>query len=178
MGNARLLISISIGNSSSNDCHRNMLGLWTCAELCHPTNSTIAPHPRSRSAGELVAILVSMQQCAIELSDKGNSSLNRKMEWHPEGGLTMLDVMIAALEQHHVTLLERLYSLDDATCNHSAWLLQGEQEIILRDTVGGLLWIALFDAVHHRGQLSAYIRPMGGKVPSIYGPSADSAARP
>src|SRR5689334_7291005 len=44
--------------------------------------------------------------------------------------------------------------------------------------VGGLLWIALFDAVHHRGQLSAYIRPMGGKVPSIYGPSADSAARP
>lgn len=27
--------------------------------------------------------------------------------------------------------------------------------------------------IHHRGQLSAYIRPMGGKVPSIYGPSAD-----
>jgi uncharacterized damage-inducible protein DinB len=28
-------------------------------------------------------------------------------------------------------------------------------------------------AIHHRGQLSAYIRPMGGKVPSIYGPSGD-----
>jgi uncharacterized damage-inducible protein DinB len=28
-------------------------------------------------------------------------------------------------------------------------------------------------SVHHRGQLSAYLRPMGGKVPSIYGPSAD-----
>lgn len=27
---------------------------------------------------------------------------------------------------------------------------------------------------HHRGQLSAYLRPMGAKVPSIYGPSADS----
>ena len=27
--------------------------------------------------------------------------------------------------------------------------------------------------VHHRGQLSSYLRPMGGKVPSIYGPSAD-----
>ena len=27
--------------------------------------------------------------------------------------------------------------------------------------------------VHHRGQLSAYLRPMGAKVPSIYGPSAD-----
>jgi uncharacterized damage-inducible protein DinB len=28
--------------------------------------------------------------------------------------------------------------------------------------------------VHHRGQLSSYIRPMGGQVPPIYGPSGDS----
>lgn len=28
-------------------------------------------------------------------------------------------------------------------------------------------------SVHHRGQLSAYLRSMGGKVPQIYGPSAD-----
>jgi uncharacterized damage-inducible protein DinB len=28
-------------------------------------------------------------------------------------------------------------------------------------------------SAHHRGQLAAYLRPMGGKVPGIYGPSAD-----
>ncbi len=28
-------------------------------------------------------------------------------------------------------------------------------------------------SIHHRGQLSAYLRAMGGKVPQIYGPSAD-----
>lgn len=28
-------------------------------------------------------------------------------------------------------------------------------------------------SIHHRGQLSAYLRPMGSKVPSIYGGSAD-----
>ena len=28
--------------------------------------------------------------------------------------------------------------------------------------------------VHHRGQLSTYLRPMGGTVPGIYGPSADT----
>ncbi|MEO8681241.1 MAG: DinB family protein [Vicinamibacterales bacterium] len=27
--------------------------------------------------------------------------------------------------------------------------------------------------IHHRGQLATYLRPMGGKVPSIYGGSAD-----
>jgi uncharacterized damage-inducible protein DinB len=32
---------------------------------------------------------------------------------------------------------------------------------------------AVKHSVHHRGQLSAYLRPMGSKVPSIYGGSAD-----
>ena len=39
--------------------------------------------------------------------------------------------------------------------------------------ISGFLWMFFFDAIHHRGQLSTYIRPMGGKVPSIYGPSGD-----
>lgn len=33
----------------------------------------------------------------------------------------------------------------------------------------------LHHTVHHRGQLSMYLRPMGAKVPSIYGESYDSA---
>jgi uncharacterized damage-inducible protein DinB len=37
----------------------------------------------------------------------------------------------------------------------------------------GLLSMALRHSIHHRGQLSSYLRAMGGKVPGIYGPSAD-----
>jgi len=33
----------------------------------------------------------------------------------------------------------------------------------------------LHHSVHHRGQLSMYLRPMGAKVPAIYGESYDSA---
>ena len=29
-------------------------------------------------------------------------------------------------------------------------------------------------SIHHRGQLAAYLRAMGSKVPNIYGPSADA----
>ena len=36
------------------------------------------------------------------------------------------------------------------------------------------LAMALKHSVHHRGQLSTYLRAMGGKVPGIYGPSADT----
>lgn len=39
----------------------------------------------------------------------------------------------------------------------------------------GLAYLQLMQShsIHHRGQLSAYLRPMGGKVPAIYGGSAD-----
>lgn len=35
--------------------------------------------------------------------------------------------------------------------------------------------MAMNHAIHHRGQLSVYLRPMGAKVPAIYGESYDSA---
>jgi uncharacterized damage-inducible protein DinB len=38
---------------------------------------------------------------------------------------------------------------------------------------GGMVFTLFLDLIHHRGQLSTYLRAMGGKVPSIYGPSAD-----
>jgi uncharacterized damage-inducible protein DinB len=36
-------------------------------------------------------------------------------------------------------------------------------------------WLVMMNnhAIHHRGQLAAYLRPMGSKVPAIYGMSAD-----
>lgn len=36
------------------------------------------------------------------------------------------------------------------------------------------LQLALNHTIHHRGQLSMYLRPMGAKVPSIYGESYDA----
>ena len=36
-----------------------------------------------------------------------------------------------------------------------------------------MAWSFLFDIVHHRGQITTYLRPMGSTVPQIYGPSGD-----
>lgn len=35
------------------------------------------------------------------------------------------------------------------------------------------VWFLLSDEIHHRGQFSIYVRAAGGKLPSIYGPTAD-----
>jgi uncharacterized damage-inducible protein DinB len=44
---------------------------------------------------------------------------------------------------------------------------------LIQAPAAGIVTFALGHSIHHRGQLSSYMRPMGGKVPSIYGPSAD-----
>jgi uncharacterized damage-inducible protein DinB len=59
--------------------------------------------------------------------------------------------------------------------------MSGEQLTKVLDLLGlvqlpavNLLAMAGKHSVHHRAQLSTYLRPMGGKVPGIYGPSADT----
>jgi hypothetical protein len=47
---------------------------------------------------------------------------------------------------------------------------------ILQEPLGQILWLFLFDAIHHNGQLSTYLRPFGAKVPSIYGNAGDESA--
>ena len=46
---------------------------------------------------------------------------------------------------------------------------------VLRLPAVSFLQVGLNHSIHHRGQLSTYLRPMGGKVPSIYGESYDAA---
>jgi uncharacterized damage-inducible protein DinB len=61
--------------------------------------------------------------------------------------------------------------------------MSGEQLANVIDLFGmvqapgvNFLAMTIKHSVHHRGQLSAYLRAMGGNVPGIYGPSADTQA--
>jgi uncharacterized damage-inducible protein DinB len=59
--------------------------------------------------------------------------------------------------------------------------LSGEELATVIDLFGmvqaprvNFLGMAIKHSVHHRGQLSTYLRAMGGTVPEIYGPTADT----
>jgi uncharacterized damage-inducible protein DinB len=53
---------------------------------------------------------------------------------------------------------ERLERLDEAAWERKVRF--GARE----DTLSQMVWGVLFDGIHHRGQLSTYLRPMGGKI--------------
>jgi uncharacterized damage-inducible protein DinB len=66
-------------------------------------------------------------------------------------------------------------ALSDADWQRPArLLLNGKPE--WETTRGRMAWGLLLDLIHHRGQLSVYLRPMGARVPAIYGPSGDADA--
>lgn len=124
------------------------------------------PHERSPSAGQLVWTIAAEVAAACDLAEKGGIDWdNRPHPPHAE--------MVAAFHRHHGRLDQLVAGLDDA-----AWARPGQMrsggKVMLEQPVGEFLWFLLFDGIHHRGQLAAYIRPMGGRVPAIYGPSADS----
>ena len=69
-------------------------------------------------------------------------------------------------------LIEKLGGMDADALERPAKMWLGEHMVYEAPAVQ-LMMAFLFDMIHHRGQLSTYLRPMGGKVPAIYGPSAD-----
>jgi uncharacterized damage-inducible protein DinB len=128
------------------------------------------PEPRSRTAGELAWLLATEEAALVSLLDSGS------VQWKESKPPASVDEIVAAFERSAAAVDERLGKLDDAGWGKKVrFLMDGAPA--WEDTVEQFLWGFLFDEVHHRGQLTTYLRPMGGKVPSIYGPSADDSGQ-
>ena len=108
------------------------------------------PHERSKSARELVWLFATEGRMALELVDAG------KTDWNDTPPSGTVEEMIAAFESGHTALAERFKTLDDSAWGTTAQFLVGGH-VALEMPLGEMMWLFLFDAVHHRGQLSTYI---------------------
>lgn len=124
------------------------------------------PHERSTKAGDLAWQLVQEQNDYLHLLEKGE--INYEKQQHPATAAEIAKAWDEATEK----VRAKLKTLSAEKAAGPAKFAMGGN-VVWEDTVGNMMWGYLFDMVHHRGQLSTYLRPMGGKVPSIYGPSAD-----
>ncbi len=124
------------------------------------------PHERSPGAGDLAWQISEELRTLSDLIDKG------VIDWQTNPRPATLDAIVAAYEANASRHRDRLASAGEARWSSEGRMLFGGHEV-MKQPIGDICWSFFLDAIHHRGQLSAYIRPMGGKVPSIYGPSAD-----
>ena len=94
------------------------------------------------------------------------------VEWKDVPTPATVQEILDEYDKNHADVTRRLHALEHSVWEKEFRFMYGDYEIS-RGTGYHFAWEFLFDAVHHRGQLSTYLRPMGSTVPSIYGPSAD-----
>lgn len=125
------------------------------------------PHARSMSAKDLAWLFV-QQQIAIQQTLDSTLTMPPKFPSAP----AKWDDIVGTYEKSHPGLVEKLQKASEADLLRTTQLLVGPGKLADVPKIQ-FLWIILSDGIHHRGQFSVYLRMAGGKVPSIYGPSAD-----
>ncbi len=126
-----------------------------------PEGSDYRPDPKSRTAAEIAWQIVCEERMIIDALESG------KVEWNPAPAPTTMARLLAIYDEQSADILRRWRALPA-----TRW--DGTLEFFGRQRPAApMAWSFLFDIVHHRGQISTYLRPMGSTVPQIYGPSAD-----
>jgi uncharacterized damage-inducible protein DinB len=92
---------------------------------------------------------------------------NGKAEWNPPPMPATMKEVLAAYEKQSATMSQRWKALASARWDGMLEFFGNQRP------AAPMAWSFLFDIVHHRGQITTYLRPMGSTVPQIYGPSAD-----
>jgi len=132
--------------------------------------SELKPSPKSKTARELAhAFVFDAKACDMTL-DGG-----LEIEKMPALGPTFADV-VATYEDLQGAFVARLKRTPDQDLNTTVKFYAGPKRMEDMRKMD-VLWFMLMDTVHHRGQMSVYLRLADAKVPSIYGPSADEPWR-
>jgi uncharacterized damage-inducible protein DinB len=126
-----------------------------------PDGSTYRPDPKSRTAQEIAWQILCEERMIIEALESG------AVVWAPPPMPPTMKDVLSAYEQHSADMAERWHAVP---AERWSGMLEffGKQR-----PASPMAWSFLFDIVHHRGQITTYLRPMGSTVPQIYGPSGD-----
>jgi uncharacterized damage-inducible protein DinB len=132
------------------------------------SNRSYKPDPKSRTAWELLTHLAMSE---IWFAD---SIMNGKFEWGGEptvpAEFTDPPAVAKWAEQHLGDRLKKLRAMSNENLTRNVEFFGRSGPAVT--------WLAMMNnhTVHHRGQLAAYLRAAGSKVPAIYGISADENA--
>lgn len=131
------------------------------------------PHMRAKSARELAFTFVIEQ---ILLTKALTDQLTFTGSGSPPPAPNDLQAIVQQFENDHRDLMALIRRTPEDSFHTTVQFPTGPGQMGDWSKMA-FAWFILSDQVHHRGQYSVYVRMTGGKVPSIYGPSADEPWR-
>jgi uncharacterized damage-inducible protein DinB len=132
-----------------------------------PGQGEFRPHPRSQSVRQLAFTMVGEQRM-ISLALRDQLKLGGGWPKAPDDFGMILD----QFESDYNALVEQIKTSPTKAFEGTVDFPVGPGKVAPWPKMD-FLYMMLSDQIHHRGQLSVYLRMAGGKVPAIYGPSAD-----
>ena len=129
-----------------------------------PEGSDYRPDLKSRPAREIAWLIVRESVVLVEGLEKGS------LEWAEVPAPATMKEVIDAWDRGN--LVKRMQAVDGARWDGRVPFMMGGQQVMNEPAIDNAFGF-LFDIVHHRGQITTYLRAMGSTVPQIYGPSAD-----
>lgn len=129
------------------------------------------PHERSMTLGRLAGHIAELPGWVGSIVDKPGFDVGGdRTPFSPAGTAETL----AAFDKHVALATQALKPLTD-TALMETWRLTKQGQLILEmPRVGVVRTLLLNHLIHHRGQLSVYLRLLNVPLPSIYGPTADT----
>jgi uncharacterized damage-inducible protein DinB len=131
------------------------------------------PHERSMELGylsDLVANIPSWVGMAITL-DELDVAPKDGPHYQPAPLNTSAE-LVAALDKAVAQAREALQKTSDAHLE-TPWRLLAGGQLALEQPRHHVIRDTFLHSAHHRGQMTVYLRLLGSKVPSVYGPTAD-----
>ena len=126
-----------------------------------PEGSDYRPDPKSRTAKQIAWQIVCEEKMIIEALETG------KVEWAPPPMPATMKEVVERYDEQSAGMPQRWQSLPSGKWDGPLDFFGSQRP------ASPMAWSFLFDIVHHRGQITTYLRPMGSTVPQIYGPSGD-----
>src|SRR5687768_15426162 len=130
------------------------------------------PHPKAMSLGQLALHIAKTQGGVAE--GTLNDTAERPLFIHPEG-LTR-DEIVATFDESLTKAKEIVSATSDERALEEWKIVDGDTVVLAMPRIAFWRTVMLNHVYHHRGQLSTYLRQLDIPLPSIYGPSADTAA--
>jgi uncharacterized damage-inducible protein DinB len=126
------------------------------------------PHPKSFPMGHLAQLVAGMPGWFVNVLTEADLDLARG----PKYSFEKTDKLLAIFDKNVVAARQALESVTGDALKGS-WSLKMGPKVLMTLPRGEVTRQTLNHLIHHRGQLTVYLRLLDVPVPSIYGPTAD-----
>ncbi len=163
--------SNNIGSALAAEMEHEAKTTRTCLERVTADKFSWKPHEKSMEMGRLASHISEMFQWTKATLE--NDVLDfATMDYKPFEPKTT-DELVEHLDKGAAEAIEALKNATDEAFMKDWTMRNGEQVYFTMPKVAVMRSFVMNHIIHHRGQLSVYLRLNDIPVPSIYGPSAD-----